>query len=162
MSSTWTYMKNTNVLLEILVWVCPLNAENRQGGYWCPPQWCHTDAKSWMLNRMKMKYFLYKKDKKPCRDKKIWIPKSQIQLNYRIISHMKMSEASNNQLPFLRRICIVSLREWLENITIDEPKKNFNTAGQQEKPSDQIDNSNKIRKKMQRNVRKPTAVTFVF
>lgn len=51
----------------------------------------------------------------------------------RINSHMKMLKTSNNQLPFLTRICIGSLRERPKNMIVDEPK-NANESTKQEKP----------------------------
>lgn len=43
-------------------------------------------------------------------------------INIKINSHMKMLKASNNQLPFLTRICISSLSEWPKNMIIYKPE----------------------------------------
>lgn len=54
-------------------------------------------------------------------------------MDRRINLHMKMLKTSNNQLPFLTRICIGSLGERPENMIIDEPK-DANESAKQEKP----------------------------
>jgi hypothetical protein len=46
---------------------------------------------------------------------------------------MEMLKASNNQLPFLARICIGSLRKWPKNMIIYEPKDADESAREREK-----------------------------